>query len=387
MLKINPSIGGKMINKAQIKIDYDRSIISISSSILKHFKVNNSYKTLPELDEILAQDYQNVVLMIIDGMGIELIKRHLPEGSFLRQHLISNISSVFPPTTTAATTAYHSGLPPISSGWLGWMNYYPQYDKIIETFLNREFYNGKPITEPAPSEVLINYETIYSKIQKANPQVEYCKIFPAFDQNGCQSFEEECERLVACQQSNNKKKIISMYWTEPDHSTHIYGVDSEETHQVMLDINQTLENTVSKLKNTVLIISADHGLINTQNIMLNEYPDLCEMFIRPPSLEVRFLTFFIKPEYHDSFPRVFEKYFSEDFVLYEKQEFLRSGILGKGKQHPLVDGFLGDFIAIGTGKRHLQYTTGERGPVIFKADHAGFSAAEMMVPLIIYQSK
>jgi len=375
-----------MVNKSQIKIDYDRSIISISSSILKHFNVNNPYKTLPELDEILARDYQNVVLMIIDGMGTELIKRHLAEDSFLYRHIVTNISSVFPPTTAAATTAYHSGLPPISSGWLGWMNYYPQYGKIIETFRNTEFYSGKPITEPAPSETLINYETIYSKIQKANPTVEYYRIFPDFEENGCQSFEEECERLIDCQRSNNNKKIISMYWTEPDHSTHIYGVDSAETHKIITDINRTLESTVSKLKNTVLIVSADHGLINTQNILLNDYPDLCEMFIRPPSLEARFLTFFIKPEKRKSFPLVFEKYFGKEFVLYKKEEFLRAGVLGKGNQHPLVEGFLGDFVVIGIGEHHLQYTTGEREIKRFKADHAGFSAAEMTIPLIIYET-
>ena len=387
MLKIRKITGEKMGNKSQIKIDYDRSIVSVSSSLLKHFNVENSYKTLPELDTILSRNYQNVALIIIDGMGTEIIKQHLSENSFLRRHIVTNISSVFPPTTTAATTAYHSGLPPISSGWLGWMNYYPQYDKIIETFRNTEFYNGKPITEPAPSETLINYETIYSKIQKANPQVEYHRIFPAFEKNGCQSFEEECGRLVFNQQSSHSKKIISMYWPEPDHSMHIYGGDSSEVHQIMININQALENIAQKLKNTVLIISADHGLTNIENVLLNEYPDLCEMFLRPPCLEARFLTFFIKPEYCDSFPRVFEKYFAEDFVLYEKDEFLKAGILGEGKQHPLVDGFLGDFIAIGIGKRSLQYTTGEREPKKFKADHAGFSIAEMTIPLIVYQSK
>lgn len=375
------------MDKKDIKINYNRSIISVTSSVLRHFNVDTTYQTLPELDELLSENYKNVVLMIIDGMGTDILKRHLSEDSFLRQHMISSISSVFPPTTTAATTAYHSGLPPISTGWLGWMNYYPQYDKIIETFLNREYYSGKQLNTPLPSDTLISYETIYSKIQKTNSEIEYYKIFPPFDENGCQSFEEECERLVSCHQKSDAKKIISVYWTEPDHSMHSLGVDSPEVHRIMRNINDTLEKNVNQMKNTIVIVSADHGMKNIKNILLNDYPDICEMFLRPPCLEARFLTFFIKKEYTDSFQKLFLKYFGNDFVLYRKREFLQSGILGEGKQHKLVEEFLGDFVVIGIGDRALHYTTGERPLKSFAADHAGFSFEEMSIPLIVIRKR
>ena len=370
-----------------IKIDYDNSILSVSNSVLKHFNCPHQYKSLEILDKILNEDYQNVILMIIDGMGVNVVEKLLPENSFLRQHIVTNISSVYPPTTAAATIAYHSGLPPIASGWLGWMCYFPQYDKIIEVFRNKEFYSGKDVLEPPVSEAFIKYEPIYSKITKANPDVEYHHIFPDFEEGGCHSFDEECERIIKESHQSPKKKIFSVYWTEPDSSIHRHGVESEKARNIMADINNNLEKLYDQMKDMVVIISADHGIIDIQRIPLNDYPDLCDTLLRPPSLESRFVNFFIKPGKQAVFEKLFHHYFGEDFILYSKKEFLASGILGTGDKHPLVDEFLGEYQALAIGKRCLVYSTGELAPKLFKAEHAGMTPAELTVPLIVLKKK
>ena len=375
------------MQKKEIKIDYDRSIVSVSNSVLEHYKVSHQYKSLDVLDKALAENYQNVVLMIIDGMGTDILEKHLPADSFLRSHVVTDISSVFPPTTAAATTAYHSGLPPIASGWMGWMEYIPQYDKIIELFSNAEYYSGKQTDFPVVAESLLKYETIYSKVVKAHPKVEYHKIFPPFDKNGVKSFDELCARLKEETQQNAHKKLFSVYWTEPDHSIHLCGVCSKEVKSVLEDINAKLENLAQSLKNTILIISADHGAIDIQEEMLNDYPDVCDCFLRPPAFESRFKTFFIKEEKKQEFRELFEKYFGKDFVLYTKKEFLEAHILGYGQQHPIVEESLGDFVVIGVTDKELRYTTGEQEVVHMIADHAGFSKDEMTVPLIIIKKQ
>ena len=375
------------MQKEKIKIDYDKSILSVSNSILEYYKVPHRYKSLSVLDEALAENYQNVVLMIIDGMGADILSKNLPEDSFLRRHVITNISSVFPPTTAAATTTYHSGLPPIVSGWMGWMEYLPQYDKYVELFNNVEYYIGKPSGIPAPAETILHYETIYSKVVKERPEVEFHKIFPSFEPNGVDSFAELCERLKAETSRNTNKKLFSVYWTEPDHSTHECGVCSTEVKEILREINAKLEELANSLKDTILIISADHGAIDVKEEMLNDYPSVCACFKRPPALESRFKTFYIKEDKQEEFKRLFEKYFGEDFVLYTKQEFLTAHILGYGTPHPLVENSLGDFVVIGVKDKELHYTTGERDIKHMIADHAGFSKAELIVPLIIIKRR
>ena len=50
--------------------DYDRSILSIASSLLKHFGVTDcQHKTLPEFDKLLEKNYKNVIVILLDGLG------------------------------------------------------------------------------------------------------------------------------------------------------------------------------------------------------------------------------------------------------------------------------------------------------------------------------
>ena len=376
-----------MIRKEDIKVDYDHSIIAVSSSILKHYDVDSGYKSLAVLDKLLAQDYQNVILMIIDGMGSEIIKQNLPEDSFLRRHKVADLSSVFPPTTAAATTAYHSGLPPYVSGWMGWMEYIPEYDKIIELFNDIEYYSGKPTNQQKLAEGVLKYETIYEKIIKVHPEVEFHKIFPAFDPNGVKSFDELCARIKTETKASSNKKVFAAYWTEPDHSIHETGVFSSKVKNILKDIDAKLEDLDQSLEDTLIIISADHGAINVKEIWMNDYPDVCALMKRPPALEARFKTFYIKEGCQEKFKSLFEKYFGQDFILYTKQEFLQSGIIGSGKIHPIVEQSLGDFITIGTTDKDLRSTTGEREDKHMVADHAGFSPTEMTIPLIIIKKQ
>ena len=104
--------------------DYDRSILSISSSIMKYYNVESNYKSLPELDKILDKKYKNIVFLILDCLGDNIIKKNLSNNSILKSNVITNVTSVFPTTTAAATTAIHSGLSPLESGWIGWMPYF-----------------------------------------------------------------------------------------------------------------------------------------------------------------------------------------------------------------------------------------------------------------------
>ena len=372
--------GKKMKNV--FDFDYNKSIVSLSNSLLKYYGVEQTHPSLKVLDDVLKNNYQNVILMILDGLGTELLKNNLPTTSFLRSNKKDNIYSVFPPTTAAATIAYHSGLTPYESGWIGWACYYPQYDEIIENFFNTAFYTGQTLQTPPPADTLIKYETIYEKIIKKNPDVAYHKIFPAFEKDGCKTFEEMCNRISEVIQRSTNKKIISAYWTEPDHSAHYNGICCETLKQTLQNLDKNIEKMMAGLKDTLLIISADHGLRDIEEIFINDYPEICDMLEKPLTPETRFVIFFVKDGFKKDFPVAFEKYFSKNFKLLTTAEFLKTGLLGSGKKHPCLDGFFGDFVAIATSNKGLRYRS-ERPFKHMLADHAGISEEEMVIPLIV----
>lgn len=63
--------------------DYSRSLLSLISSILKHYGIDNGHSTLKEMDELLNRNYKNVVLMLFDGMGDSILNKHSDVAGFL----------------------------------------------------------------------------------------------------------------------------------------------------------------------------------------------------------------------------------------------------------------------------------------------------------------
>ena len=104
--------------------DYQNGLVNLSASILKSFGVEPAHPTLPQMDALLARPFSNVVVMLLDGMGADTVRSLLQPDGFFNTHMEGVLSSVFPPTTTAATIALMAGRMPCETGWLGWKQYF-----------------------------------------------------------------------------------------------------------------------------------------------------------------------------------------------------------------------------------------------------------------------
>ena len=59
--------------------DYNKSILSVTSSVAQFFGAKTPYPPLREVTNALYEkDTKCVVLLLFDGMGENLLKRHLP---------------------------------------------------------------------------------------------------------------------------------------------------------------------------------------------------------------------------------------------------------------------------------------------------------------------
>lgn len=115
----------------------ESNLVSVSNSILKHFTGKTLNPSHLELDQILSEkEYKKVVVMLFDGLGKSIRQTHLSKNDFLRKKEVFEITSVFPPTTVAATTSFLSARYPNETGWLGWQQYFKQHDRVVEMFTN-----------------------------------------------------------------------------------------------------------------------------------------------------------------------------------------------------------------------------------------------------------
>lgn len=364
------------------KPDYSNSILNVSATFLNHYNVPTKYSTINILQEELKKGYNHIIYILLDGMGVSTIKAHLTKEDALYKYLKKEITSVYPPTTVAATTSVLSGLPPISSGYLGWVQYFKREDTDLVIFLNTDFYTNRYQKENLASKYL-HYTTILEQINTVNPMINCSSYLPSFIEGGSKSFEEEIEKVLITTH-NTDQSFNYVYWTDPDSTTHVHGTKSSELHQVMKGLNHDFEELIDNITDdTLVVVVADHGLIDITEIPFYQYKDLNNMLVRKPSIEPRTANFFVKESELNNFKMLFNSTFSESYHLYTKQEFLDTNLLGYGDKHPLIDEFLGDYIAVAISDKMFIFNNSKG----YISHHAGLSEEEMMVPLIMYTKK
>ena len=359
--------------------DYNNCIANLANSVLKKFGIDEGRHTLHLLDPYMGMEYENIVVLLLDGMGQSIIDRNLDKDGFFRTHFAGTYSSVFPPTTVAATTSVMSGLSPCEHGWLGWDCYYPQIDKNVTVFLNLESGTEKPAADYNVAWKFCGYEGVADRINaaggKAYNVAPFVEPFP-------DSFEQICARIKDLCRTPGRKYIYG-YWNEPDTTMHRKGCYGEEAKQVLLQLEKQVQQLADELKNTLLILTADHGHMDSKGVAIVDYPHIMECLVRLPSIEPRTLNLFVKEDKKEQFEREFCKEFGEKFLLWTKQEVLDMHLFGMGKEHTCFRDMLGDYLAIAIDDLTIFNTRKEAEH--FTSVHAGLTEDEMTIPLIIIE--
>lgn len=366
--------------------DYGHSILSLSSSILKAYGATCAHPSLPVLDTALAEPHKNRIFLILDGMGAEFTRRQLAPDGFFNRQTATTLSSVYPCTTTAATTSMLSGLSPAEHGWLGWSPWFREYGRIIDVFLDRDSLSGQEI-KPSAGELLPFIDLGQRIYQVTQGSVGLHRIQPSYAADGVESFDEVMAKIREYCALPGPQLILA-YWNQPDSHMHNEGPYSDRVRDEVAGYEAKLEQLMNELHDTLLVVTADHGQVTVnREIYLDDYPEILECLVVPPSLETRAVSFFVKNHRREDFVARFEAALGDSYLLLPREDVLARQLFGPGQAHPKLDDFLGDYLACATGDAIIRYHGRfERPRHVFKGHHAGLCEEEMLVPLILTKS-
>lgn len=385
--------------------DYNNCLVNLANSILRKFGAETSAPTLSLADKYLAKNHKNVVILLLDALGISILQKHLKENGFFRSHLAGEFNSVYPPTTVAATTSIMSGLYPNEHGWLGWDIYYPQLNKNVTVFRNIEQLKEKPDARPSVDKngkTVWNYDSLIRDIPAAdfhvgNKFTPYKSVIEKINDAGGNAyfsmpfqppFPQDLEAILAriknlCDEPG--QKYIYAYWNEPDSTMHKTGTVSHATHKMVTELEKRIEKFCENLNDTLFMITADHGHMDSKNLCILDYPEIMDCLERLPSLEPRTINLFVKKECRENFPALFKKNFGEDFILLTREEVLEKKIFGFGKNHEELENMIGDFVALAISEKSILKTHFEAQEM--PGEHAGLTPEEIAIPLIVIEKK
>lgn len=363
-----------------VRNNYNECLTNLACSIRKYFNLEYSHNTLSYIDDILEKEKpKNVVTILCDGLGSNIMSSVLDENSFLIKNKLKDITTVFPATTVAATTSMMTGLNPVETGMLGWDMYFKDIDKTITTF----FASEKGDFSYTPIESAIQYKEKHMKTKSIMDEINEKNIYKAytlfpFGENPYIDLDDMFNIIIEkCNEEG--KKYIYAYDVEPDSTMHKLGTKCTEVKKLIIDINKKIEELSKKIDDTIIFVVADHGHKDVINVDLNEYPEITNCLVRNTSIEPRAVNFFVKEDKKNKFELLFKKYFGKDFDLCKKEDIIKSQLFGDGEENEIFKDALGDYLAIGKTDKTLLY----KGSEILNSQHAGYTDDEIFVPLIV----
>lgn len=255
---------------------------------------------------------------------------------------------------------------------------YPQIDKNVTVFLNTVQGTEEPAADDNVAWTLTPYENVVSTINQAGGKAYGCapflKPYP-------ESLEEICAQIKDLCKEPDRKYIYS-YWNQPDGLLHRNGCGSQVVREALENMEAAVNKLAGELDDTLIFVTADHGHLDTDYVVLQDYPSICDCLVRLPSFEPRVLNFFIKEDKKEFFEREFLKRFGDKFLLMPMEEVLRKNLFGTGRHHKNFRSMLGDYLAIAADNLSIYYDD-ERWVSV----HGSLTEDEMLIPLIVFQTE
>ena len=152
--------------------------------------------------------------------------------------------------------------------------------------------------------------------------------------------------------------------------------ESEDSIKEKLEKNPYPDNVKSKVKSELHRFEMMPEASLEASLIMAAFPDLVACLSKPLTFEGRTCNFFVKEGSEETFKTLFEEHFGDNFVLLSRQDVLSKGYFGEGEAPKFALSFLGDFIAVATGKDLLVNSADKPITFVHKGHHAGATKEE-----------
>lgn len=377
-----------------MKPDYTNSIVNLSNSIAQAFGINGAYSSLD--NEVLADldQVENIILLIVDGLGANYLKEKAPH-TLLRKHQAQSMTSVFLPSTGSAITSIMTGVAPQQHGVTGWFVYLREYGLVsrILPYSNTIDYNliGSDISNVVGvKSIFESLGTNYSLILPENitdsvftrnltgnaTRVKYSDLNQFFN---------EIRTRVTNTQSKN---YIYGYWPGFDAISHSLGSKSSQANQQIIQFDNHLRTFIETIEgtNTKLIITGDHGFndVPTSNVFYTcEHPKFEECLILPLCGDTRSVYAYVRPHKVAQFENYVQTELVEACELHRSSDLIDENWFGLYTQNPKLSDRVGDYTLIFSNGYAMMNCFPGFEPLVLAGHHGGTSSDEMLVPLCV----
>ncbi len=340
---------------------------------------------------------RRVALVVIDGLGADLLTQ-LGAGGELAARQAGTITSVFPPATASAVTTFMSGLPPQQHGLTGWFMHFRHLGAVTAVLPFVPRFARRPLSasgiEPA---ALIDAPSFAARVAVPAAALlpadlaesDFSRLLAAgARRDGYRDLDDFAQRLGRFVGGDDEAHFLYAYWPELDRLAHLHGPSGDTVAVHYRELERTLAPVAdaAAAAGTLLIITADHGFIDSgpdERIEMADHPALAAMLNLPLCGEPRAAYAYVRARAADEFEDYVARELGHAVEAHRAETFLADGWFGPGAPHPELAARIGDYVLAARDRYSLaDRVIGERG-FDLRGQHGGMSAAEQRVPLLL----
>ena len=378
--------------------DYKNSILNLMASIAEGYGKKTDYPSLKGLNSEEIKKADNVILIVLDGLGYEYLTRFGGESE-LKNHLKSRITSIFPAATTSCVPAFLTGTSAGEHGMTGWYVFMKEVGMIVVPLRHQTRFGDLSINGKLDIKKLYNLRPFSNllnvKSYCLNPKEFYNSPFNVavkgraklLGYNGIKDMFGQIGQLA----QKKGKKYVYAYHPCPDKLIHEYGNEHKRVLREFKKIDREFKKMLEKMKgtNTIVIVTADHGLLTVPKkkwIDTAKYPELNKFLRIPMCGESRLAYLYVKTGRAKEFEEFMRKKMSFCCDVIKSKDAIKQGWFGRQTHHELKNR-IGDYMMImkeDYGIKDFMIDADIEDQHIGR--HGGVSKEEVFVPLIIAKS-
>jgi hypothetical protein len=329
------------------------------------------------------------VVVLVDGLGHDLLLQRGGHAPFLRSHLSSarRVPCGFPTTTATSMGSLGTGLLPGAHGLVGMQVLDPDTDRLVNEL---SWEDGPDPLRWQP------HETVFEALEDDGVTVTmvgpwYFKgsglTTAALRGGGFRSGRSLDERVdaVASAVRESRRSLVYLYWGEVDKVGHVHGCQSWQWGDELEAVDAALSRLAARVPDdTSIVITADHGMVDVPfeaRVDLADEPELMSG-IRHLGGEPRCLQLYTEAGEREAVATRWRSRLHGAATVCTREQLLDEGWFGVVRRE--VEPRIGDLVVIAQPSFAVVHSGLMRPEIVrLLGLHGSTSAAELAVPVIV----
>ncbi len=361
------------------------TLADLSSSILASLDPE-----APESHNVLGlPGTQRACLLIVDGLGWELLRDHPASAPFLSElgRNSKPITAGFPSTTVTSLGSLCTGRPPGQHGMLGYKVLVPGEDILLNALRwdsrvdPREWQRLPTIYERAAEAGIEGVHVAQGSFRGTGLTIATMRGAAYRPADSMGALAAQAARVIA----ENGRALVTVYHGDLDNTGHMFGVSSDDWYNQLAHVDKLAEQLASSLPSgTCLYVTADHGMVDIgpeDRIDADKIPEL-RAGVAVLGGEARARHVYAQPGAAGDVLAAWREVLGEHAWVLSRDEAIKEGWFGP--VDPALTDRIGDVVAACAGSAAVVATRIEPKESALVGMHGSLTAAEQLSPALAF---